>query len=219
MKVLNVDKLFNSSKLPLNDKWRLWRRIDGEQDFVPMCSFSKAESFGVVLKNIIYRDDCRYTIMKNSIDHCWENKHHINGGYFTIDIDKMLSKDTFVFIIKSFISGLVGRTLVSDFNIDLITGLTFIFDKEYYQIRLWFSNYHNKFNKENINIEFLNIILQAYMDNDIKKDISVFKSTFIVLNRKAKNIKKVKNLKSKSKLKSNSKSIINIPSNGMKSIN
>lgn len=187
MEIYNLDQFFNSN-LPLNDQWILWRRINEEKEFIPILSFSTVESLGLVLNSIDYKGKSRFTLMKNSIKPIWEDKHHVNGGYFTVDIDENLPRDKVVLIMKSFICGLVGRTLVSDFDINLITGISLIFNEDYHQFRLWVSDFNIPMTRKNINDEFWGVITNIYHEHNIKKEISVVKSRFIVLERKNKHM-------------------------------
>ena len=134
------------SKSKLLDTWTLWAHrphdtnwnLDSYQQISDISSLEDATSLFENLPEFIIKN-CMLFLMRKGIYPTWEDPKNINGGSFSYKINNKFVTDTW----KKLSYVLQGETLTSEDYSNNITGITISPKKNFYIVKIWFSNCDN----------------------------------------------------------------------------
>jgi hypothetical protein len=146
--------------------WIMWKQYKSNYDqynFFPFFKFSTIAGFWALINNIdFFNEEERLIFMRDGIIPEWEDSQHKFGAYFmiTINIKKQNMRNIFVECLFGLVQGNFCKNDCDNTN---ITGVTFVYEKNYKQMRIWLSNRNIPLCYQNISPKFLNI----FYDNRI----------------------------------------------------
>lgn len=116
----------------LETPWVIW--LQRKTDIIPLYRFSTVAGCWSIINNMQFNEIVRYYFMREGITPIWENKSHIGGGYCTINLIRQRYWKMFRYCLMS----LIGETFLKPPNDTIhLTGLTFIHETNYMQLRIW----------------------------------------------------------------------------------
>jgi hypothetical protein len=143
--------------IQMNNKWNLWYHSLNDNNwsidsYHLISSIVTIEDLIYIIKNIKNINNGLYFIMKAGISPIYEDKHNINGGYWSFRINKK-------FIFNKWIDIIYYMVIINFNNDDIykdINGISLSPKVNNSIIKIWNNNFE-KYNKDDINKLILNI--------------------------------------------------------------
>lgn len=142
-------------KYLLQTPWVLWHQSKSKRNWnvdnmKPVYRFSTIAGFWYCYHNLSFRNGARYVFMRDGIKPNWEDMHHMDGGYTTIDFSDVEMND-YQAIFLHYLMSLVGEQLSNSklYDSSEITGMTYIRDfykkpaKQQKELRIWVTSNKN----------------------------------------------------------------------------
>ena len=161
--LLKIKKL-KAYKLKLENKWTFWFHKLYEDDwsinsYKKLYTFDNIAEFWCLYNNLNYLHNGMFFLMKNNIKPIYEDKHNINGGYWSIKISNNNILDIWLNLSIDLVSGNLDKK-------NIISGLSISYKKNFYIIKIWIKN--KSYNKlsyldlSNININKNDILYNNF---------------------------------------------------------
>lgn len=144
----NIKKLI-AYKSKLKFSYTLWYHelFDNNwtlDSYKKIYTFSNIAEFWILYNNHICLNNGMYFIMKNNIKPLYEDKKNKNGGYWSIKIPQSKIKTIWLYLLLDLIGGSLD-------NKNIVNGLSLVYKKKFYIIKIWIKNVTYK-DIENLNI-------------------------------------------------------------------
>lgn len=131
---------------PFSNPWIFWSQNTpyNEHDktnyeLVPICRFTTIAGLWTFVCDFDLANKSRVTIMREGITPKWEDPAHNGGGNLFIYID-CINTDSYDLFINCFL-GIIGETFTKkSFDSLDITGITFVNELKFKQLRIWSSD-------------------------------------------------------------------------------
>lgn len=145
---INIKKI-KAFKYKFNNSYTLYYHKTNDENwsldsYKKIYTFDNIAQFWILYNNHTCLYNGMYFLMKNNIKPVYEDINNIHGGFWSIKISEKNINTFWLHIVLDFI----GNNLS---NKDIINGLSLVFKKRFYIIKIWIKNKKYK-NINNLNI-------------------------------------------------------------------
>lgn len=149
----------DGSQCYFTNPWVLWYQDNRSNTyaFAPLCKFRSIAGFWTLMNNIKYTQNVRLVFMREGIKPEWEDPRHISGAQCVIEITKWENANS---ILLNCLIGIVSETFtINEYDSLNITGVTYINDSVFKQIRIWLSDGSEYLGVNEVSLEYQNLLI------------------------------------------------------------
>lgn len=182
-----MDPICQGMDVILETPWTIWMQrnktiANNSQPVIPIYKFHTIAGFWTIMNNIKIPNDMRLIFMRDGISPKWEDPKYINGGYCMITyphtqslcpkISPNIKEDNNAYpLFMTCLLGVIGESFTNPtYDSSNITGIMYIDEPNFKQIRFWLSDINENLNDKNITDEYLQMFKN--LDDNLTNIIS-----------------------------------------------